>query len=88
MVHEMTKIEDQILKIVGELTIGRRMEILDFAIFLQTQEQRQPDLTDRPVQRLEDLYGDFWPEDESVDDFIEAVQQWRREDLELHRNLP
>lgn len=33
----------------------------------------------RPAGRFEDLLGDFWPEDESVDEFIEAVRKWRRE---------
>jgi hypothetical protein len=31
----------------------------------------------RPVRRLEDPIGDFWPEDESIDDFIAAVREWR-----------
>ncbi len=85
---EMTEIEDRILKVVGELTAGRQREVLDFALFLQTQQvQRQPEPTNRPVQKLEELYGDFWPEDESVDDFVNAVQHWRREDVELHRDL-
>lgn len=29
--------------------------------------------------RFEDLLGDFWPEDESCDEFIAAVREWRRE---------
>lgn len=29
--------------------------------------------------RFDDLIGDFWPEDESCDEFIAAVRQWRRE---------
>ena len=33
----------------------------------------------RPVERFEDLLGDFWPEDETADDFIAAVREWRRE---------
>jgi len=33
----------------------------------------------QPVQSLDDLWGDFWPEDESVDEFIETVRRWRRE---------
>jgi len=33
----------------------------------------------KPVERFEDLLGDFWPEDESVDDFLEARRQWQRE---------
>jgi hypothetical protein len=32
-----------------------------------------------PVTNFDDLLGDFWPEEESVDDFIAAVQEWRRE---------
>lgn len=40
------------------------------------------------VQSLDDLWGDFWPEHESVDDFINTVRQWRQEDLALHRELP
>src|SRR4051812_23321791 len=31
----------------------------------------------QPVASLEDLVGDFWPEDETIDDFIEVVRQWR-----------
>ena len=33
----------------------------------------------RPVTNFDDLLGDFWPEDETADDFIAAVRQWRRE---------
>jgi hypothetical protein len=32
-----------------------------------------------PLASLEELGGDFWPEDESVDDFISAVREWRSE---------
>ena len=33
----------------------------------------------KPVARFEDLLGDFWPEEESADEFIAAVRKWRRE---------
>ena len=33
----------------------------------------------RPVERFEDLLGDFWPENESVDDFLEARHRWQQE---------
>jgi hypothetical protein len=33
----------------------------------------------RPVERFDDLLGDFWPEDESVDEFIEARRCWQWE---------
>jgi hypothetical protein len=36
-----------------------------------------------PVESLDELWGDFWPEEETVDDFIEAIYQWRREAIEL-----
>lgn len=33
----------------------------------------------RPVAKFDDLLGDFWPENETADEFIAAVRQWRRE---------
>lgn len=33
----------------------------------------------RPVTNFDDLLGAFWPEDETADEFIAAVRQWRRE---------
>jgi hypothetical protein len=33
----------------------------------------------KPVEQLEDLMGDFWPEDESVDEFLEARKRWHLE---------
>ena len=32
-----------------------------------------------PVTNFDDLLGDFWPEDETADEFVAAVRQWRRE---------
>ncbi len=32
-----------------------------------------------PVTDFESLAGDFWPEDESADEFIAAVRAWRAE---------
>jgi hypothetical protein len=34
----------------------------------------------RPVDDFDALLGG-WPEDESIDDFIAAVREWRRQDL-------
>ena len=31
----------------------------------------------KPVSDARELLGDFWPEEESVDDFIAAVREWR-----------
>jgi hypothetical protein len=33
----------------------------------------------KPVDRFEQLLGDFWPEEESADDFLAAVRDWRLE---------
>ncbi|MGE0200921.1 MAG: hypothetical protein AB7P76_08140 [Candidatus Melainabacteria bacterium] len=33
----------------------------------------------QPVQSLEALRGDFWPEAESMDDFVETIRRWRQE---------
>jgi hypothetical protein len=30
------------------------------------------------VTDFESLLGDFWPEDDAVDDFIAAVRTWRK----------
>jgi hypothetical protein len=30
--------------------------------------------------KFEDLLGNFWPEDDSVEDFLAARERWRRED--------
>jgi hypothetical protein len=31
------------------------------------------------IQDLDDLKGDFWSEDEPVDDFIRTVHEWRQD---------
>jgi hypothetical protein len=33
----------------------------------------------KPVTDFDDLLGDFWPEDETADEFIAAVRRWRHE---------
>jgi hypothetical protein len=33
-----------------------------------------------PVQDTDELVADFWPEDESIDEFIDAVRRWRSEE--------
>jgi hypothetical protein len=32
-----------------------------------------------PVTDFDELLGDFWPEEESADDFIAAIREWRCE---------
>ncbi|MHC4252674.1 MAG: hypothetical protein ACYS9X_26450 [Planctomycetota bacterium] len=33
----------------------------------------------KPITDLKLLRADFWPEDETADEFIAAVREWRRE---------
>ena len=33
----------------------------------------------QPVTTFEDLLGDFWPEDETADEFVATVRRWRCE---------
>jgi hypothetical protein len=85
-----TYIKTTLLEVMDELSVAQAAELLDFALFLksrQTQQRPVDKPTSQPVQRLESLWGDFWPEDESVDDFIATVRQWRREDLILHKDI-
>ena len=30
-----------------------------------------------PITDLSDLHGDFWPEEESIEDFLDALHEWR-----------
>lgn len=33
----------------------------------------------RRVSNFDDLLGDFWPEDDTADEFIAAVRRWRND---------
>lgn len=32
-----------------------------------------------PISNFDDQLGDFWPEDETADEFVETIRKWRRE---------
>jgi hypothetical protein len=81
-----SNVKDALMSVVDELSVDRMAEVLEFALFLKARQAQQRSGCE-PVQRLEDLWGDFWPEDESVDDLISAVRRWRREDVTLHKDL-
>ncbi len=34
----------------------------------------------KPIKNIKELQGDFWPEDESVDEFLELVRSIRHQD--------
>jgi hypothetical protein len=46
----------------------------------KTLEQHVQAQLTRPVTDIADLVADFWPEEESADDFIAYIYQQRRED--------
>jgi hypothetical protein len=39
-----------------------------------------------PIRDINELKGDFWPEDESIDDFLSWLRATRREDKD--RSIP
>ena len=38
----------------------------------------------KPIGNIDELKADFWPEDESIDDFQMTVRRWRQEGGERH----
>ena len=34
----------------------------------------------QPLKSLDQLWADFWPEDESLEDFVATVRAWRQHD--------
>jgi len=39
----------------------------------------------QPIKSIKELQGDFWPEDESVDKFLDLVRRIRHQDDVSHR---
>jgi hypothetical protein len=33
----------------------------------------------KPITSIDELRGDFWPDDESIDEFVKTIRRWRRE---------
>jgi len=60
---------------------------------MDSQARKQPDISGEktylemlaleqgviPITDFDELAGDFWPEDENIDEFSKALQEWRRE---------
>jgi hypothetical protein len=40
----------------------------------------------KPIKSIKELQGDFWPEEESVDEFLELVRSIRHQDRISNRN--
>jgi len=56
---------------------ARRLERIDVDA-LAAQQSVQP------IANPHELYADFWPEEETADQFNQAVRQWRREETRNH----
>lgn len=87
MIHESLHEAQYVVNEKGERTaVVLPLEVWDTLVEWVNQ-QSQESAKRQPVESLEELWGDFWPEDEPVDDFIETVRHWRQDDLTLHREL-
>jgi hypothetical protein len=79
----LAEVKSTLTRVVEEFPVEQQSGVLDFALFIKTRQlSGHP-----PAQRLEDLWGDFWPEGEAVDDFVGAVRRWRNDDLSLHKGI-
>ncbi|MBX3050343.1 MAG: hypothetical protein KF753_02645 [Caldilineaceae bacterium] len=45
--------------------------------------EKSSPLEERPISQIEELRLDFWPADETVDDFLHAREVWRSDDLRI-----
>ncbi len=87
-------IEEAIVEQVRALPPERQQVVLDFVTLLvQRSHASQPffgatrsieELASEqgvsPVKSVEELRAHFWPDEESVDDFVDRLREWRRED--------
>ncbi len=65
----------------GETVSGVVQEAL--AQYVAEGVEPQESRAGQPIQDLDDLRAQFWPEDEPVDDFIAAVREWRHHDTQF-----
>ena len=63
-------VEEEILALQATLPKGSEEELRQLAI------RQGASLS----VRFEDLLGDFWPEDESCDEFLSELRKWRQEE--------
>jgi hypothetical protein len=67
---------DRLTQRMGSQTVPGRDFFAAPAVNLATLMVRQGV---KPIANFDDLLGDFWPEDESADEFVAAVRRWRHE---------
>lgn len=60
----------------------RKTRSQPFPLVVKTQaevEALAAQLGVKPITNPQELRGDFWPEDETADEFIATIRRWRRE---------
>jgi hypothetical protein len=50
--------------------------------YVSTTKETQASTAGMPIENLDDWRADFWPADESLDEMIDTVRWWRRQDVE------
>ncbi len=97
----LVSIEEAIVEQVRTLPPERQRVVLHFVTLLaQRAHARQPffgatrtieelaaEQGASPMMSVEELRAHFWPDEESVDDFVNRLREWRRED-ELSNSVP
>ena len=84
---------DEILAELGSLAFAERLALVELEVQRLHQHLGQNEKEDiwqgrtiqelaerqgvRPVQDLDSLLADFWPPEESVDEFLTAIREWR-----------
>ena len=56
---------------------GRRPESVYAASGHPSVEQLIAEQGTGPIHDVSALHGDFWPEEESIEDFLETLHEWR-----------
>jgi hypothetical protein len=77
----------QVAERLKHLTPAQLSAVYDFVGYLAERSGRllPADLPvpEHPVTKIEELRMDFWPVDDSIDDFLAARELWRAQDLVL-----
>lgn len=81
--------QELLLKEINQIPESITEELLDFIRFLKMKEAssffyNKIDIDAlaesqkvKPITDLEELGGDFWPEEENLDEFLTTIRTWR-----------
>ena len=77
----------QIAKRLKSLNPDQLAIVYDFAGYLVERSGGralfEPPYEERRIANIEELRADFWPVDDSIDDFLAAHEGWRAQDIAL-----